>query len=165
MKLTTLLVASAFVALTAQSNAFSFDFSGVPAGTTLPPDLTINVAGYGDVKISPVGGSVLEVDTNFTSGGSPTKSLEFDSNDTIEVSFLGATVFDVDYDFIDLSTGEAIAVSGAPNTFQVTLLDIPSGNPTANGAGLVEVTFMVPEPASSMLGLLGTGLLFLRRRR
>jgi hypothetical protein len=164
MKLTTLFVASAFAALATQASAFTFDFNSVPAGTAVP--LTINVPGYGDVAFNPVLGSVLEIGENYETNGDPTRGLEFDPSDIVEVDFLGVDVFNVEFDFVDISNGEAQIVSGQPNTFETSLLVIPALNSDANGTSLVEVRFdAVPEPASAMLGLLGTCLLFLRRRR
>jgi len=164
MKLTTLIAASAFLALASHSNAFTFDFNSVPVGTAVP--FTINVPGYGDVEFSPVFGSVLEIGTQYETNGDPTKSLEFDPGDTVAVTFLGVEVFDVDFDFADVSSGEVQVVGGSSPNFELFLVSLPPGNPNANGSGLVEVSFKaVPEPAGSMLGVLGAGLLFLRRRR
>lgn len=159
MKLTTALAAAALVAVSTSADAFTFDFVA-NVGQALPPNLVIDVPGYGDVEISPLGGSTLQVGTQFMSGGSPAASLEFTSGDVISVKFLGALLTDVDFDFVDVSPGEGFAVNGTPNEFTVQL------NGIGNGAGLKEVTFQaVPEPGSAVLGLASLGLLALRRRR
>ena len=159
MKATTALAAAALVAVATSADAFTFDFVA-NVGQALPPNLIINVPGYGNVEISPLVGN-LQVGTQFRNPGyTPAPSVEFDSGDAILVSFLAAPVFDVDFDFIDVSPGEGVAVNGTPNVFSVQL------NGIGNGAGLKEVSFKaVPEPGSAVLGLAGGLLLVFRRRR
>lgn len=155
---TTRLSLIAALGLAASANGFTLDFIA-DVGATLPPDLVINVPGYGDVKFTAILGN-LEVDTNFQTGGLPTPSLEFASGEIVGVEFLGAPVYNLSFDFIDLSPGESMNVNGSGNSYTVQL----SGN--VNGAGLQEITFLaVPETSTATLGLLGTALLAFRRRR
>ena len=66
MKTSTLLIAAMSLAASAVSQAFTIDFNAlvVPSGTTITSatPLTINVAGYGDVRFEVGGSDVVEVD-------------------------------------------------------------------------------------------------------
>ena len=155
---------SAFVALgfaTAACNGFTLDFVA-DVGANLPPDLVINVPGYGNVQFTPLAGSTLVVGTTYQTGGVPTPTLQFDSGEIVQVTFLALTPSSLAFDFLDVSPGESTFVNTTadPKVFTVQL----SGS--GDGAGLQQITFTaVPETSAATLGLLGSGLLMLRRRR
>ena len=160
MKNTLLSATAALWVAASAANGFTLDFSG-SVGSALPPDLFINVPGYGMVQFTPLAGSRMVVGTTYQSGGNPTPSLQFDNGEIVLVTFLALPVTDLSFDFVDVSPGEAMNVNpGAPNAFTVQL----TGG--TNGAGLEEITFnAVPETSSAALGLLGAGLALIRRRR
>jgi hypothetical protein len=160
MKNTSLSTLAALCLAAGAAHGFSLDFIS-DVGANLPPDLVINVPGYGNVQFSPLAGSALVVGTTYQTGGLPTPSLQFDAGEIVLITFLEAPVSDLAFDYIDVSPGESMNTNVAgPNSFTVQLT---SGT---NGAGLQEITFSaVPETSAATLGLLGTGLLVLRRRR
>ena len=140
------------------ASAFSFNFLGVANGTPVPPTLTVNVPGYGDVSFTAIGASVLTVDSSFGSN-----TLVFDSGDTVRVTFLNQSFDDITLNTTDVGITEFFQASNiTPNSIDFTL----NGPIGGNGAGIEQINFnAVPEPSSSLLGVLGASLLVLRRRR
>lgn len=170
MKTKTMLIAAVSCGLTAVSSAFTLDFTSVPVGTTIPPNLTINVPGYGDVRFSPVGTSELVVDNQYASAPPATTSpsLNFDAGDGVEITFLGLEPTDIDFAWVGASLGETfIPAIVSSSEFVVTLTNLgtpPSGS--NSGAGLYQINFnQVPEPSSALLGVLGASMLIIRRKR
>lgn len=172
MKIKTLLIAAFSVAATAVTQAFTIDFNAlvVPLGTTVTSatPLTINVAGYGDVKFEVNGSDVVQVGNTYANdaGTSVQNSLEMDGGDTVIVTFLGPDAINVDFDVIGVTPGEeAVQVTqSALRTYEFQLNTI--ANPGSDGAGLAAVSWTaVPEPSSALLGLIGACAIVLRRRR
>jgi len=148
--------------LISQAGAFSLDFTGlglVGTNVSLASPMTVNVAGYGDVRFSMPAGELGTVDINYSGGE---ESLEIDPSETIIVDFLGLPVEQVVFDFIGVSAGEGVSPNDVnPNQSTVSLIAF---NGDADGAGLEEVRFVIiPEPSAALLGALG--LLLFRRRR
>lgn len=158
------LVTTAAAATMAQ--AFTIDFNGlvVPAGTTVTAafPLTINVAGYGDVRFEANGTDSLVVANNHSNDGGTTfqHSLELDPGETVRVVFLGPQELNVNFDVIGINAGEsATPVVTGPQQYQMQAIG-------GDGVGLAAISWdAVPEPSSSLLVLLGAGSLVLRRRR
>ena len=164
------LIAATYCGLCAVGSAFTLDFLSVPTGTPIPPSLTINVPGYGDVRFDTIGNSILIVDDRYENdspGQTSSPSLNFDSGESVKVTFLGLEPIDVEFDWVGVNAGEFfIAAPGlSPNEFVITLNG--STTPAANnGAGLYEIGFnQVPEPSASLLGVLGATMLLIRRKR
>ena len=167
MKVTfTTLLATAAAATMAQ--AFTIDFNAlvVPLGTTVTAGspLTINVAGYGDVRFEVGGSDSLVVATNHSNDGGTTfqNSLELDAGESVLVTFLGPQAMNVNFDIIGINAGESanpVPVGVAGNEYQ---LDAIGGD----GVGIAAISWdAVPEPSSSLLVLVGASSLILRRRR
>ncbi|MCP5537587.1 MAG: PEP-CTERM sorting domain-containing protein [Akkermansiaceae bacterium] len=152
---------------TAASQAFTIDFNAlvVPLGTTVTSTtpLTVNVAGYGDVKFEVANPDVLVVGMNHQNdSGTYMNSLELDAGETVLVTFLGPKALNVDFDIIGINAGESanpVPVGFSGSEYQ---LDAIGGN----GVGIAAISWnTVPEPSSSLLVLVGAGSLILRRRR
>lgn len=171
MKTTTALIAAVSLAVTAASQAFTIDFNGlvVPSGTTIDSatPLTINVAGYGDVRFEVGGSDVVQVgNTHSNDSGTIVNSLEMDAGERILVTFLGPDALNVNFDIAGVNPSEEVVqvTQHAIRTFEFQVNTI--GNPGSDGAGLTAVSWdAVPEPSSALLSVLGAGLLILRRRR
>jgi len=171
MKAKTLFIAAISLAASAVSQAFTIDFNAlvVPSGTTVSAGtpLTINVAGYGDVRFEVGGTDVVQVGTTYSNdSGTVINSLEMDSGETVLVTFLGPEALNVNFDIAGVTPGEEVAqISQNPvrtAEFQVNLI----GNAGSDGAGITAVSWTsVPEPSSALMGMLGLSVLVLRRRR
>ncbi len=158
----------ASLAVTTAAHAFTIDFNAlqVAFGTTVNSStpLTVNIAGYGDVKFEVTNLDELIVDKHHSDGAlAPLQnSLELDSDETVVVTFLGAAALNVDFDIIGIDGTESTEASyfaGADN-YQY------SPGAGIDGTGIARVTWnTVPEPSSSLLVLVGAGSLILRRRR
>ena len=162
------LIASLYFGLCSIGSAFSLDFNLVPINTTVPPTLTINVPGYGSVDFEILAGSAV-VDNKYASPPPTTTSpsLNFDTNESVKITFVGAQPEDIDFAFVGVSIGEQFTVTpqASPNEFVVTLANIGAGpGATKAGAGLYQINF-IPEPSSSILGVIGASMLLIRRRR
>ena len=148
----------------AASSAFTLDFVGYD-GATLPNNpLVIFVPGYGDVRFDAANGSSLVVNSAYQNdNGSAAPSLSFDQGDALQVTFLGAQPLNVDFDFVGVTAGESFTVQPDLFASQSYILNLQG---SGDGAGLFAISWtQVPEPASAMLGALGSALLVLRRRR
>lgn len=127
-------------------------------GATLPPNLTVNVPGYGDVMFSSTVGSTLAIDD--ATYGLP--AINFDTADAVIITFLGADPSNVEFGFSGVSVGESFIPIQLTNTQFVLSLQ-----GTTNGAGLNSVSWTagaVPEPSAALLGGIGVLALFRRRR-
>ena len=154
---TKLIIATAVLAcLPSISSAFSLDFTGL-TGTPLPPNLVIFVPGYGNVTFEAAPGSNLAVvDYGIT------PALSFDQNETVIITFNGGEVTPPGLNYTGLEIGESfLAQFASYNTYTAT------HQGAGNGAGISGLSFnqAVPEPSSTLLGVLGASLLVLRRRR
>jgi hypothetical protein len=170
MKTTLPLIAATYCGLCAVGSAFTLDFLAVPTGTMVPPALTINVAGYGDVRFESIGSSTVIVDNRFEKGGSvltSSPSLNFDSGESVTITFLGLEPTNVEFDWVGVNAGEFFTVAqGLSASEFIVNLNGAALNPANNGAGLYRIGFsQVPEPSASLLGCLGATLLVLRRKR
>ena len=146
---------------TFSASAFTLDFVAVNGATLPPSPLVIHVFGYGDVSFAPGFGSALEVGNQYENdAGTVRTSLELDANESLMVTFLGADPTNVDFDIIGLSVGEAVGLVQLSSTS--FLVSAQGGN----GLGLQAVSFgAVPEPAASLLAVIGVIGLLVRRRR
>ncbi|BCU78451.1 hypothetical protein [Luteolibacter sp. LG18] len=148
----------------AVSQAFTLDFVGYE-GSTLPPNpLVINVPGYGDVRFDAANGSSLVVNNAYQNdNGSAAPSLSFDQGEALQVTFLGAQPLNVDFDFVGVSSGESFTVQPDLFVSQSYIINLQG---SGDGAGLYAISWtQVPEPTSAMLGVIGSMVLVLRRRR
>ena len=166
MKMKLPLIAALCCGLSSIGSAFTLDFNAVTLGQTVQPTLIVNVPGYGDVQFDANSStSQLVVDDAYRNdNGFGAPSLSFDSGDSLKVTFLAAQPLDVDFDYVGVNPGEAFLTSTTadPNVFNVSLF--ASG--ASDGAGLYQISFnQVPEPTTSLLGVIGGSLLILRRRR
>ena len=171
MKTSTLLIAAMSLAASAVSQAFTIDFNAlvVPSGTTITSatPLTINVAGYGDVRFEVGGSDVVEVgNTHANDSGTVVNSLEMDPGERILVTFLGPTALNVNFDVAGINPGQDV-VQVTQHVIRTSEYQVSTvGNPGSDGTGLAAVSWTtVPEPSSALLGTLGAGMLILRRRR
>lgn len=140
------------------------DFVGL-VGTNLPPNpLTINIPDYGDVVFEAATGSALvinEVYKNDNGFGAP--SLSFDQNEAVKITFTGLQPLNVDFDFVGVSSGEAFTVQPDLFTPQAFIVNLQG---SGDGAGIYQISWtQVPEPTSALLGVIGSAMLVLRRRR
>jgi len=152
------LIAALYCGLSAVGSAFTLDFSGLTIGDSLPK--TINVPFYGDVTFTAVSGSpTIQL---FDPGA--VKAISFNGGETVSITFLGNIPLNVTNQYVGVGAGENFVFSATADPKQYLL----SLNPVGQGvnAGLQSVIFdQVPEPSSALLGVLGTSLLVLRRRR
>lgn len=156
MKTNLIIATAAFACFTSVASAFSLDFAGL-AGTPLPPNLVINVPGYGNVTFEAAPGSNLAI-VNY----GITPALSFDQNETVIITFNGGEVTAPGLNYAGLEIGESfLAQFASYNTYTATLQG------AGNGGGITGLSFnqAVPEPTSALLGVLGASLFVLRRRR
>lgn len=170
MKTKLTLTAAICCGLSGIGSAFTLDFLG-DEGTTLPANpLVVDIPFYGQVSFEAIGSSELIVDNAFENDGpgqTTSPSLSFDKGESTKVTFLAAQPIDVTFAFVGVSTGEffTTAQGSTANEFILTLGGT-AFNPGEAGAGLFQIGFnQVPEPSTSLLGLIGGMLLVFRRRR
>jgi hypothetical protein len=162
------LIAAIYCGLSTFSSALTLDFTSVTLGTNVPPNLVINVPGYGDVTFSQLSGTTTV--NNFFPIPIPgtLPSLSFDAGDSINVNFGGTVPINVQFGLVGEDLGEFFTISRPDaHNFLVTLSG-PAMFPAEAGASVYEVSFNnvpVPEPSSALLGVLGASLLVIRRRR
>lgn len=164
MKLKSLLVAALFGANLTVGSAFTLDAVGYEGGTLENNPFSIFVPGYGELVFEAVNGSSLVVNSAYQNdNGFGGPSLSFDENEIVKVTFNGDEPLNVDFDFVGQSAGESFVIEKdllTPQAFLVTLRG------QGDGAGLYAMSWnTVPEPSSAALGILGTAILVLRRRR
>lgn len=164
MKLKSLLVAALFGATLTVGSAFTLDAVGYEGGTLENNPFSIFVPGYGELVFEAVNGSSLVVNSAYQNdNGFGGPSLSFDENEIVKVTFNGDEPLNVDFDFVGQSAGESFVIEKdllTPQAFLVTLRG------QGDGAGLYAMSWnTVPEPSSAALGILGTAILVLRRRR
>lgn len=154
------LIAALFCGLTAVGSAFTLDFSGpsINIGDGLP--ITVNVPFYGSVTFTAVSGSPTIQAYN----PGATKAISFNGGEWIKFTFNGNAPVNVMNQYIGAGAGEVFTFDATANPKEY-LLSLNPSTPGVN-AGLQSVIFdQVPEPSSALLGVLGTSLLVLRRRR
>ncbi|MEJ6572250.1 MAG: hypothetical protein QNL01_11915 [Akkermansiaceae bacterium] len=137
----------------------------VPSGTTVTAatPLTVNGAGYGDVKFEVANADSLIVAANHQNGsGTNMNSLELDAGEIVWVTFLGPQALNVSFDIIGINNGESATPVYIGSGGDIHQLEAIGGN----GVGTAAITWdAVPTPSSSLLVLVGSGSLILRRRR
>ena len=95
----------------------------VPSGTivTAATPLTVNGAGYGDVKFEVANADSLIVAANHQNGsGTNMNSLELDAGEIVWVTFLGPQALNVSFDIIGINNGE----SAPPYTLDLAVIFI-----------------------------------------
>lgn len=141
--------------LVAQASAFTLDFSSLslgPPAANAPGDVTLNVAGYGDVKFQSAPGGILELAAD---GG--LNVVNFENGGTLVVTFLAdPLVAEPIFDDEDLASGEGfIPTDMGSKVYEVTF----SGTNAA-----VSAVHVVPESSTLVIGAFAS-LALLRRRR
>lgn len=149
------------------SSAFTLDFATY-TGTVVQSGspLSINIPGYGNVVFDVGLGSPLVVNSAYLNdNGFGAPSLSFDQNDAVKITFTGLNPLNVDFDYVGVSSGENFVVQKDLFTPQAFVVNLQGAG---DGAGIYSIswnTAAVPEPASAMLGLIGTAIFAFRRRR
>jgi uncharacterized protein (TIGR03382 family) len=146
------------------ASAFTLDAVGYEGGILTDNPFSIFVPGYGELIFQAAPGSEIVVNSAYLNdNGFGGPSFNFDQNESLKITFAALEPINVDFDFVGLSAGEIFEIEEdllTPQAFIITL----KGD--GDGAGLYAVSWQaVPEPASATLGLLGTVMLLLRRRR
>lgn len=137
------------------ASAFTLDFASLAIGTPVPNapgGLTLNVAGFGDIKIQSALGSSLEISTH-----TGLNAVNFTNTETLVVTFLGGPLSgDPEFDYKGVSGGESFSsLSSGPGVYEVTFIGTNGG---------VSAIHFIPEPSSLTLCTLGA-LALIRRRR
>lgn len=145
-------------------HAFTLDAVGYEGGVLSQNPFSIFVPGYGELVFEAGPNSSLVVNSAYENdNGFGGPSLSFDENESVKVTFNGPEPLNVDFDFVGQSVGESFVIEKdlfTPQAFLVTLRG------QGDGAGLYAMSWnAVPEPTSAGLGLLGSLMLVLRRRR
>jgi hypothetical protein len=171
MKTKSLLVTAAFAAGTSiSSQAFTLDAVGYEGGELAPAPWSVSVPGYGELIFETAADSPLVISSSYENpqdGSVPI--IRFDQNDAIQITFNGARVLDVEVYFTNLSRNEKFERTNPPQSdlfvpqaFNITL---PGDG---DGADLYAITWnslSIPEPSSTILGMMGVAGLMFRRRR
>lgn len=147
------------------ASAFSLDFTGLATDGSVTmsgadgDQLVIAVPGFGNVAFG-----VAEKDVSATLvdfGGTP--AIEFDPSKTITIDFFsGSPVENVMVSFVGVDQGESPSYSTVSDTSGV--VRIPAGTAGISGVTFDRVGPKVPEPSTTVLGLLGAVALLRRRR-
>ena len=170
MKTTIPLIAAICCGLSSIGSAFTLDFTRNVFQNTADGPIFVDVPDYGLVRFD--SDDTLVVDSRFendSDGDTTSPSLNFATGDSVQITFLAADPINVTFAFVGRNVGENfdLGLVTSPNVFSLALND-PAANPLESGAGLFEIGFAtqsVPEPSTSLLGLIGGTLLVLRRRR
>jgi len=165
MKMKTPLLAALVAGLPVMSSGFTLDAAGYEgAGISLNP-LSVCVPGYGEVIFEAPDGLTLVVNPGYENDqGFRGSSLSFDQNEAVKITFNGTPPWS-DNAIAGMSTGEDLATRKdllAPRAFPVT------HQSDGDGASLNAIernAESIPEPASVLLGLIGTAVFAFRRRR
>ena len=152
------LIAALYCGLCSVGSAFTLDFSGLNIGDSLPQTIIVPI--YGSVTFTAVNGAP----TIQTFAPGATKAISFKGDESVKFTFNNNIPLNVTNQYISVGAGEVFtfATTVDPKEFLLTL------NPAGSNvnAGLQSVIFdQVPEPSSALLGVLGSSLLILRRRR
>ena len=144
--------------------AFTLDAVGYEGGVLSQNPFRVFVPGYGELVFEAAAGSELVVDSAYQNdNGFGGPSLSFDADESVKITFEGPEPLSVDFDFVGLSAGESFQIEEdllTPQAFIITLRG------EGDGAGVYAMSWnAIPEPSSAALGLLGTTMLVLRRRR
>lgn len=145
-------------------SAFTLDAVGYEGGVLEQNPFSVFIPGYGELVFEASLGASLVVNSAYQNdNGFGGPSLNFDANESVRITFNGAEPLNVDFDFVGQSVGESFVIEKdlfTPQAFIVT------HRGQGDGAGLYAMSWnAVPEPASATLGLIGSMLLVLRRRR
>lgn len=145
-------------------HAFTLDAVGYEGGVFTNSPVSIFVPGYGELVFQASIGSSLVVDSAYRNdNGFGGPSFNFDENEAVKITFNGPEPLNVDFDFVGQSAGESFIIEKdlfTPQAFVVTLKG------QGDGAGLYAMSWnAVPEPGAAALGLVGSLLLMVRRRR
>ena len=164
MKTKTAFVAALLALAPAIGGAFTLDAVGYEGGVLNQNPFSVFVPGYGELVFEAGPDSTLVVDSAYRNdNGFGGPSLNFDQDESVKITFNGPEPLNVDFDFVGQSAGESFVIEKdlfTPQAFVVTLKG------QGDGAGLYAMSWnAIPEPSSALLGLLGSLMLVLRRRR
>ncbi len=167
MKMKTPLIAALSGLSITIGSAFTLDPIGYEGTVIDTNPSSVFVPGYGFLTFQAVSGSSLVINSAYRNdNGFGGPSLNFDPNESVKITFGGSEPMNVDFDFVGQSVGESFVIEKdlfTPQTFNITFKSTSGG-----GAGLYAVSWStqcVPEPTSAVLGLLGSAMLVIRRRR
>lgn len=168
MKMKTPLVAALLAGMPAICGAFTLDAVGYGGSELSLNPHSVFVPGYGELIFEAAASSALVVNSAYENdNGFGGPSLNFDQDEAIKITFNGPSPVNVDFDFVGVSAGETFVVQKDLFTPQAFIVTLQGGG---DGAGLYAVSWniqpdAVPEPTSAMLGMIGTAVFVLRRRR
>ena len=164
MKMTTPLLATLLGMMVSVGSAFTLDAIGYEGDMLARDPFSVFVPGYGEIVFEAGPDSSLVVSSAFENDNcSAGPSLCFDPNESVKIIFDDAEPSNLDSEFSGRSADESVVAEKTVFTPQ------PVGGPRriqVNLAGHGGVNWhTVPEPASVMLGLIGSLLWMLHRRR
>jgi MYXO-CTERM domain-containing protein len=165
------------LATASSASAFTMDFiadlSNLPSGVIPEAGLVLNIPGYGDIRFTSINLTqygALEVGNEYGA-----KGVQFNAPQELRVEFLGSlpATFDLNYSTAGLDSDEVFYQQNADPVFRSAFLKYTeevdaNDNYTGNGAAITGFTFAaeaIPEPSTSLLGLVGMAGLLARRRR
>lgn len=131
---------AAFVAgMPVLSRAFTLDAVGYGGSELSHDPVTVFVPGYGELVFETAADTALVVNSGYgNDSGFEGSPLGFDPDDTVKITFSGVETRNLGFDLAGLPPGENLATGWSP---------------------------MIPEPATAMIGLLGSAVFAFRRRR